>query len=261
MFSKKLFPISIIFSVLLHIIFAIMMMYYSFEEAKTKVETIEMSWGPSPSDLSNEMDIANLESGNPQDGESSSSNSFSEETIELPSIKSLNNDEKIFTTKKEKKSDDSSPINFNPSSTKKNVEESSEKTSSTSSIGKKPQKEGRGSEDATDAAAPFGKGSVSIGAGKNVSYDIEWTNNLIRNLEVFSLPKYPAGANISTQIKLRLFVEPSGFISDVQVLQKGNTQLENVAIRDVKKWKFESLQSGQTQKTQSCVVTFRFVLK
>ena len=84
MFSKKLFPISIIFSVLLHIIFAIIMMYYSFEEAKTKVETIEMSWGPSPSDLSNEMDIANLESGNPQDGESSSSNSFSEGTIELP---------------------------------------------------------------------------------------------------------------------------------------------------------------------------------
>jgi TonB family protein len=72
---------------------------------------------------------------------------------------------------------------------------------------------------------------------------------------------YPAGVNISAQIKLKVRVQPDGIVRSVAPAQKGDTRLENAAISKVKLWKFEPLLSSQAQMEQECSITFNFTLK
>lgn len=99
------------------------------------------------------------------------------------------------------------------------------------------------------------------GSGDGVSYGIEWSGHGTRMLESGALPVYPSGVNREAQIKLKLVVSPSGSVKSAQPLQKGDTRLENAALKAVRLWKFGALQSGQPSIEQSCIVTFNFRLK
>lgn len=113
----------------------------------------------------------------------------------------------------------------------------------------------------SDIAAPFNAGGVGNSIASNVSYDIQWAGGGTRNLSSGDLPRYPAGVKVGAQIKLRVVVLPSGAVKSVQPLQKGDTRLENAAIKEVRLWMFEPLSSSDPQVEQRCVVTFNFRLK
>ncbi len=113
----------------------------------------------------------------------------------------------------------------------------------------------------SDIAAPFNAGGVGNSIASNVSYDIQWSGGGQRNLASGDLPKYPSGVKVGAQIKLRVVVLPSGAVKSAQPLQKGDTRLENAAIKEVRLWMFEPLSSSDPQIEQRCVVTFNFRLK
>lgn len=129
-------------------------------------------------------------------------------------------------------------------------------TSAAGSTDMKTEAAGRGR--GSGVAAPFG-GTGSGGDG--VSYGIQWSGGGTRRLESGALPAYPPGVNTEAQIKLKLIVQPNGNVKGAQPMQKGDTQLENAALKAVRRWKFDPLQSAQPAVDQSCIVTFNFRLK
>jgi outer membrane biosynthesis protein TonB len=67
--------------------------------------------------------------------------------------------------------------------------------------------------------------------------------------------------NVEAQIKIQTVVLPDGSVKAVQPLQKGNTKLEEVAMKELRFWRFEPLRRPQPQIEQTCIVTFLFRLK
>ncbi len=114
-----------------------------------------------------------------------------------------------------------------------------------------------GSPMGSDLAPSFNPG----GGGGNVGFEIQWAGGRRRNLISGDLPKYPENTKVSAQIRLRLTVLPSGAVKSVEPMQKGDTRLENAAIKQTRMWRFAPLQSGQQQVDQRCVVTFNFRLQ
>lgn len=113
----------------------------------------------------------------------------------------------------------------------------------------------------SDVAPPFNAGGVGGSIESNVSYDVKWVGGGRRDLVSGSLPKYPAGVNVNAQIRLRVVVQPRGTIKAIQPLRKGDTRLENAAIREVRSWRFQSLQRAQPALDQICTITFNFKVK
>ncbi|MGA9405781.1 MAG: energy transducer TonB [Bacteroidota bacterium] len=113
----------------------------------------------------------------------------------------------------------------------------------------------------SDVAPPFNAGGVGNSIGNNISYNVQWAGGRIRNLISGDLPKYPPDVNVEAQIKLRVVVQPRGTVKSIQPLQKGNTRLENAAIKEVRLWRFQSLQSAQPALDQVCTIIFNFKMK
>ncbi len=113
----------------------------------------------------------------------------------------------------------------------------------------------------SEVAPPFNAGGVGGSIASNLSYSIQWTGGARRDLVSGDLPKYPAGINVNAQIKLRVVVQPRGTVKAIQPLRKGNTQLENAAIKEVRTWRFQSLQYAQPALDQVCTITFNFKVK
>jgi TonB family protein len=129
---------------------------------------------------------------------------------------------------------------------------------STTTGGKEVNADVTGRSGGTGVATPSGGAG---GSGDGISYGIQWSGTGTRRLESGALPVYPPGVNTEAQIKVKLIVLPSGAVKGQQPMQKGDTRLENAALRAVRSWKFEALQSGQPAVDQSCIVTFNFRLK
>lgn len=81
------------------------------------------------------------------------------------------------------------------------------------------------------------------------------------NTGLGDLPKYPPEVNVEASISILAVVAPDGSIKTVQPWLKGNTRLENAAMKELTYWKFESLSSSAPQLDRSCVVTFLCKLK
>jgi hypothetical protein len=105
-----------------------------------------------------------------------------------------------------------------------------------------------------------GDGSDGYGVGSQ-GYQMSWLKGGTRRKLSGDLPKYPPGVNVEAPISILAVVAPDGSIKSVQPRQKGNTQLENAAMKELRYWKFEPLSSSASQIDQSCVVTFLFKLK
>jgi len=113
----------------------------------------------------------------------------------------------------------------------------------------------------SDVAAPFNAGGAGSSIGENISYNVQWAGGKTRNLISGELPKYPPGVNVDAQIRLRVVVQPRGTVKSIQPLRKGDTRLENAAIKEVRSWRFQSLQSAQPALDQVCTVIFNFRVK
>jgi protein TonB len=117
-------------------------------------------------------------------------------------------------------------------------------------------------------AAPTGSGvgegvsrPGSGGTGTGVGFDVQWAGGGSRKKLSGDIPKYPEGANVSAQVRIRTWVLPNGSVRAVQPVQKANTMLEEAAMKELKLWKFEPLPPGMPQVEQDCVVTFLFRLR
>lgn len=112
-----------------------------------------------------------------------------------------------------------------------------------------------------ESAARAGTGLLGSNIDRGVSFSVDWLQGRTRRKLSGDLPKYPEGVNVEAQIKLMTDVLPDGSIKGVQPVQKGNTRLEEAAMKEVRLWWFEPLKSSQPQVEQSCVITFLFKLK
>ena len=113
----------------------------------------------------------------------------------------------------------------------------------------------------SDVAPPFNAGGAGSSIGNNIWSMLQWAGGRIRNSISGDLPKYPPGVNVEAQIKLRVVVQPRGTVKSIQPLQKGDTRLENAAIKEVRLWRFQSLQSAQPALDQVCTIIFNFKMK
>ncbi|MCI0707669.1 MAG: energy transducer TonB [Ignavibacteriae bacterium] len=108
---------------------------------------------------------------------------------------------------------------------------------------------------------PLGSSGVGADIDRGASYSIQWLDGGSRKRISGDLPRYPEGVNVQAQIKILTMVMPDGSVKAVQPEQKGNTKLEDAAMKAVRLWKFEPLRSTQPQLEQNAVVTFLFRLK
>jgi hypothetical protein len=73
------------------------------------------------------------------------------------------------------------------------------------------------------------------------------------------LPKYPEGLNKNAQIKISFIVNPDGAVSptDMFPVRKENAVLEELAMSNLKLWKFSRLPAGDNRR-QKGIITFDF---
>lgn len=127
------------------------------------------------------------------------------------------------------------------------------------------ERESRGT---SDARSPIAADVSSIGAGSVVGdvdsgqlLSIQWKEGGTRRKISGDLPKYPSGVNVEAQVKILATVIPDGSVKFVQPAQKANTRLEDVAMAEIRYWRFEPLKSSLPQVDQICEITFLFRLR
>ena len=185
--------------------------------------------------------------------------------VDVPTIKNISPSDEVVNTSATKKMNASD----NPvpafGGTKGVADAQREPSASASTLGFPEGKEGvtgkPGVPNGSEVAPPFNEGGVGGSIASNVSYDVKWVGGGRRDLISGDLPKYPAGVNVDAQIKLRVVVQPRGTVKAVQPLRKGDTRLEDAAIREVRLWKFQKLQQEHQALDQVCTITFNFKVK
>lgn len=73
-------------------------------------------------------------------------------------------------------------------------------------------------------------------------------------------PPLPTKSKAEGEIELKFWVFSDGTVGRIVALKKGNPQLEEEAIRYLKKWKFNPL-LNKTQKEEWGIIPLRFILK
>ncbi|OGU63386.1 MAG: hypothetical protein A3C56_01345 [Ignavibacteria bacterium RIFCSPHIGHO2_02_FULL_56_12] len=101
----------------------------------------------------------------------------------------------------------------------------------------------------------------TTGSGSGVGYNVQWSGGGARQRLSGDLPQYPAGTNVEAQVRIQAHVLPDGTVRMVQPIQKANRALEDVAMKELRLWRFEPLPGSVPQIAQTCVVTFVFKLR
>jgi outer membrane biosynthesis protein TonB len=247
-------------SLIFHLLIAILLFFTYTAGKLPDVQFVEMTWGMASS-TANDFPQAALESAAASEGNEKISAEASS-MVELPSRKNLEMPEEIINVpQRQKLGPNESPI---PSTraTKQSVSDNREPVAKIAGSERKEKTAGLTSADkSTNVTAPYTAGSGGGSIGKNISFAIQWKGGGTRELLHGDLPKYPPGINIEAQIKLKVIVTPAGLVKSAQPVQKGNTRLENVSLKEIRLWKFDPLQSAQPQVDQECRITFNFKLK
>ncbi len=246
-------------SILFHIIVAVALFFTNTAGSLPEPQFVELTWGASVSTLA-EIPKTAIETGTPVQANEQPPAS-SDNSVALPTRTNISSPEEAINLPASKKLE----ANEGPSSTstlnKNSAADNREPVASSAVPGSKDTIAGKSSFRTADVSAPIGSGSVAGSIGDNVSYAVQWTGGGNRELLKGDLPKYPPGVNLNAQIKLRVVVQPRGTIKAVQPLRKGDTRLENAAIKEVWLWRFQSLQSAQPALDQVCTITFNFKVK
>lgn len=105
-----------------------------------------------------------------------------------------------------------------------------------------------------------GVGTVARDIGKALFGSVQWIGGGKRKKVSGDPPRYPAGVNVQAQIKIEAVVSPNGTVKSTKPVQKANARLEDAAMRELRRWRFEPLPRTLPQREQRCVVTFNFKL-
>jgi TonB family protein len=190
-----------------------------------------------------------------------SASAFPEDAINLPSSKKNVNPDALpnFSPSQKISGEDRKYV---PGSTSAGSKEMHPGLSGTGSGTGSGSGIGPGSGGGTGGGSGGGNGTgIGSGSGDGVSFGIQWSGAGTRHLQSGGMPAFPSGVNTEAQIKVKLVVLPNGTVKSAQPMQKGDTRLENAALKAVRVWKFDALQSGQPAVDQPCIVTFNFRLK
>ncbi|RMG60819.1 MAG: TonB family protein [Calditrichaeota bacterium] len=93
------------------------------------------------------------------------------------------------------------------------------------------------------------------------NFEIDWQGNLQREIYQKRLPEFPPGVQREATIRIRFSVLPNGLVGSTVLLQKGDTQLENLTLEAFKTWRFNPLPPSVPQTEQTGIITFHFKLK
>jgi len=104
----------------------------------------------------------------------------------------------------------------------------------------------------------IGLGKFGDGPGSGYGYSLQWGSGGNRIVLHKELPEYPRGVRTAAQIRLRFTVKPDGSVASIIPLQKGDPQLERAAMRALRRWKFNPLDSNITMVG---IITFTFTLE
>lgn len=116
-------------------------------------------------------------------------------------------------------------------------------------------------EHAGAVADPLATGPAGSDAGSSVSVSMTWSDGGTRKKVSGDLPEYPEGVRIEAQIRIEAVVLPDGSVKSLKPAQKGNTKLEEAAMKAVRLWRFEPLRRSAPQRDQLCTITFNFRLQ
>ena len=90
--------------------------------------------------------------------------------------------------------------------------------------------------------------------------EFDWGGKAVRKIYSWDIPSYPSGVSKEIDVRLRFTILPDGTVGRIIPLIKADTRLESAAIRSLRKWRFEPLQSGKKKTNQTAVITFPFRL-
>jgi len=113
-------------------------------------------------------------------------------------------------------------------------------------------------------AVPERRLPPAVAAGKSapgkVVYSVRWSGGGIRRKVAGNVPSYPAGVTAEALVRLEVVVAGGGSVRSARVLQAGDAQCDEEALREVRQWKFEPLPRQQA-RDQKCVVLVSFMRK
>ncbi len=105
------------------------------------------------------------------------------------------------------------------------------------------------------------QGSQRIQLDANREFEIDWEGEFQREVYQKQLPEFPPEVQREAIIKIQFSVLPNGQVGSAVLLQKGDTQLENLTLQAFRTWRFSLLPGYVDQVNQNGVITFRFKLK
>ncbi len=244
-------------TIIVHLLLALVLFLWKLDLSASEPEFIEVSWG-------SVADVATSTPARP-------SLPGSEGTLTTPLLqksRALDLPERRFATEDE--------VLQMPSATKMAADDQPTKQRShlaENSRGVKDRGAGLGAgqkekftapgigENAGELPDPLGSGVAGSDVGKSVSVSMQWSDGGTRRKISGALPEYPSGVNVEAQIKIETTVQPDGGVKALRPAQKGNTKLEEAAMKEVRLWKFEPLRKSSPQRDQTCLVIFNFLLR
>jgi TonB family protein len=245
-------------SLLFHVLIAGMLFLWQVNVTTGEPEYIEVSWGTVTPAVSSSPARPVL----PGSDAGSASPSFSTpRTMDLPERKFPPADDDILRVPAGRKMD----VESVPSRSRERIAGSglAQKDRGVGSgVGSKDRftTPGRGAY-AAAVAEPRFEALPGDGAGSGISMSMTWSDGGSRKKISGDLPEYPAGVNVETQIRIETVVLPDGNVRSLKPAQKGNTKLEDAAMKAVRVWRFEPLRRSSPQREQVCTIVFNFRLK
>ena len=244
-------------TIVFHVLLALILFLWKLDLSVSEPEYIEVSWG-SVADVSTSTPA--LPSMPGSEGVASVPLPAKSKAMDLPERRASIDDEVLRVPPSTKMAANEQPLRIKtqPAENSKGVKEKG------IGIGlgdkEKFMTPGLG-ENSGEVSDPRGSGFAGSDIGKSVSVSMQWSDGGTRKKISGALPEYPPGVKVEAQIKLEVIVTPDGGVKSVRPVQKGNTKLEEVSIKEVRLWMFEPLRKSSPQRDQTCLVTFIFQLR
>lgn len=243
-------------SLVVHGVVAAILFLIPFGVSLEEPEFIELSWGASSEGYS--LPTASAEPSSAQEPSVPVRAETKSLPLSLPERKFPQDQDVLPLQKHEKLDAAESPVASEP--TRKPEERLQRDRPASTSPGAQQTQPGAGR--SATAAGGAGPGTTEAGSdGTGVSVALEWSEGGTRKKISGALPAYPPGVNDEAQIKLETVVAPDGSVKSVRPTQRGNLRLEEAAMREVWRWKFEPLRVTSIQRDQTCLITFNFRLR
>lgn len=244
-------------SIIFHLIVGLMLFLWTVDVSVSDTEFIEVSWGAIAKVATAPTERASLPG---SEGSTIASLLPKTRSVDLPE-RTLNADDEVLRVPTSRKIDIDEKMAQNQARIAENVKGRKERRSGIG-FGEKEKSVMPGSgENAGEVTDPNAAGIVGSGVGNSVSVSMQWSDGGSRKKISGNLPTYPPGVNVETQIRIETVVQPDGSVKSLKPAQKGNTKLEEAAMKEVRLWLFEPLRLSSPQRDQTCIITFNFTLQ